>query len=365
MTLDLTYGIESTLNKLSEINTAKAHLSSWLDPEFRENLWSLDINPENYRIVGEPGDYQLVRGDVMIDRLEVVKALNSGDIVALLESLGITEDEMKSSRLTTDQFRQHYKKAYKDQLGIKLIDRRLEEVELSDRLTRELGTPRSSEEFEAIVRNRADVKVQLDAFEKQLAKKGVLKTKGWLKRTVKLAMIGAGVGGLWALIDGHRKAMNGCWLINVRTGEKCKISTLTCNGNTVGECSESATHVCGSYLLSAKNTEPCYARTKCMKKDPMTGECIETLKQACDVVSKKGESCSKYCEHINTPAGYKTLCVSADFWGAAKDLVSTLALSTTGWLKTILLGVAVLVVVVVAAMVVVRLLKSSSSSSSS
>ena len=357
MTLDLTYGIESTINKLSEINAAGAHLSSWIDPEFTENLWSLGINPsEAYRIVGSPGDYQLVRGDVAIDPVRVVRALNSGDVVGVLESLGMTDVELRSSKLMLKEevFRRRYKQAYEAQPGIQLIRRHLDKVKLSERLTREWGDVRTSEALEAIVRDRAEVKAQLDAFRKRVTKQGAVKTKGWLKRTVKLAMLGAGVGGLWALIDGHRKAMNGCWLINVKTGEKCKISTLTCHGNAYDECSASATHLCGSYLQAAKNMQPCYAVTKCMKKDPVTGECLETLREAC--AGKEGQSCSKYCEHINTPVGYKTLCVSADFWGAAKDLVSTLGLSTTGWWwwKTLLFVAAI----AIAAIVVVRLLKS-------
>lgn len=343
MALDLVAGIEAMMNKISEINTSGAELeSAEIDRGFAQNLWTLDINPTDFTIKGESGDYYLSRGDTIIDTDKVVEALNSDSIISVLESLGVSEDELTQRTLS---YQSSYKSVYNQQAGIKLLVNQLDNEKTGHELTEKVGDPKTQEELTTILDNNPKLKSKIEKFKRKVVKEGSVETGMWKKRAIKSAMLLGAAGGIWAIIDNHKKAMNGCWLVNIKTGEKCKITTLTCNGDTTDMCSLNA-HLCGSHLLLEENTQPCYGTDRCMKKDKTTGECVETLANACDGHGKK--SCSKYCGNISAPVGYKTVCISSDFWGAAKDIISDISLPVSKlWMYILAGGILFIVILIV------------------
>lgn len=312
-------GIELTMNNLAEINMSESEmLTTELDKGFYHDLFTLDINPEDFKIKGDVGDYHLTRGDIIIDTTKVMEALKSGDVIAVLDSLGIDKSELTQRTLS---YQSTYKKMYNQQPGIKLIKSQSENKKVGNEITKKLGDPDTQSKLDTILDKNPKIKNQLKTLKEKIYRDGSVSVGKWKKGIITMGALSVAGGGLWSIINKHKKEMNGCWLVNLKTGEKCKIIPLTCDDDRTDVCLAKDTLRCGSHLLPEENTEPCFNNNKCIKQ--INGRCVKTIINACD--DNNGNVCSKFCGNINAPMGYKTICVSNDFWGATKDIVSDLS----------------------------------------
>jgi len=148
---------------------------------------------------------------------------------------------------------------------------------------------------------------------------------------------------LFKLIKDHQNQMNGCWLINIKTGEKCKLSDLTCDSDQANA-----------------NDNPCpidgedIPDTTCVSYSPSPS----SSPASCITISEdngcSGSNCSKYCSpsRVNCPSGYTLQCVNVDFFGALSDLCeqpldfgSNLLKNVLNILKYILYGVLIILAI--------------------
>jgi hypothetical protein len=340
MAINLTAGIELMFNKLSENNLSGTELESTeVDKGFIQNLQTLGINIHDFKIDGDVGNYHLTRINKVIDNDRVIRSLTTGNLLDILDSLGINDEELTQRTLS---YQVVYKNIYNQQRGIKNINNQIIDDEYGKQLTAKLGDPKTEEDLNNILKDNPNIKAKFDKFKKKIVSNDKTTVGKWTKRVFTIGALSIASGGLWKVINDHKKSMNGCWLVNAKTGDKCKIQTLTCNGNTHNLCSPAEMKRCGSHLLPEENTSQCFANDKCMKQDE-NGKCIKTLGNTCS----GNKSCNKYCGKIRAPLGYKMTCVSTNFWGAANDLMGNLTLPLSSWWKYILIGIVVVIIIIV------------------
>lgn len=186
---------------------------------------------------------------------------------------------------------------------------------------------------------------------KEDAKSG--KKKGWgewtkekLVDAASLAAMGLGSYAFYKMVKQQQDAMNGCWLIEISSGTKCKISNLTCDadarqaGDICLPCSDcihdkQSFNKCPGVICKGQENNPFPGSTCdncCDKKDG-------TTKQPC---LPDAPSCSDGCDAMcsskypNIPQGYSMKCVNVDWWGALVDGVGGLGGDLSNLLNEIL-----------------------------
>jgi hypothetical protein len=211
-------------------------------------------------------------------------------------------------------------------------------------------------------------------------------TKGkfgdWVKNNavslLMLAGVGGGIGALIALIKDHQNKMNGCWLVNKKTGNKQKVKLLTCDSKNqippplspwgseepksgaTSTCKGTQASPCCDELDASNPTRICkeYQIDKKTGKNPVspTGQ---ILCKTCLTQCKGSSPCSSYCDCstvANCPKDTYLTCVNVDFWGAAGDFLGdALGGLVGGFLKAfwrvakwIILAVGIVVLAIVA-----------------
>lgn len=217
-------------------------------------------------------------------------------------------------------------------------------------------------------------KARFDELQKKLdkikedAKNGNKKTWGqWTKDKLtdaaKLAAIGLGSLAFYEMVKEHQDAMNGCWLIETSTGNKCKIPQLTCNADArkAGTSCLPCTDDC------ATTFNPCPG-VKCTETDgttksPFPGSTCNNCCKATDGTTKltclpDEPSCTDGCDPMcssssyrNIPQGYGLKCVNVDWWTALADGVGGLGGDIDSLLKKILqwllIGLAIIVGIII------------------
>lgn len=144
----------------------------------------------------------------------------------------------------------------------------------------------------------------------------------WIKRVV----VGGGIlfGGLAIFdeINKHRMIMNGCWLVDIRTGQKCKVNSLTCHTSK-----EEAKYACGPYNVCGENgLSPCFDSNTCVRR-ARDGTCEQTIGKC------RTGTCNALCSRdsaLKVPPGKRLQCVSVNFWGAAEDFLGEAATGIFG-----------------------------------
>lgn len=200
---------------------------------------------------------------------------------------------------------------------------------------------------------------------KEDAKNGKKKTWGqWTKDKLtdltKLAAMGLGSYAFYEMVKEHQDSMNGCWLIETSTGNKCKIPQLTCNADA-----RKAGTPCVPCTDCANNFNPC-AGVKCKTADddsPFPGSGCSNCCNAADGTTPEdclsdAPSCTDDCDPMcssskyrNIPQGYGMKCVNVDWWGALADGIGDLGGDTDSLLKKILqwllIGLAIIVGIII------------------
>jgi hypothetical protein len=190
-------------------------------------------------------------------------------------------------------------------------------------------------------------------------------TKDKLTDAAKLAAMGLGSYAFYEMVKKHQDAMNGCWMVEISTGKKCKVSQLTCDADArqAGINSNTACVSCKDCVTNKTAFNPCpgveckgkektlYPGTGCdnccSAKDGTTAElCLSDVPSCTD-------GCDSNCssKYRNIPQGYSMKCVSVDWWGALSDGFGGLGGDISGLLKTILkwliIGLAILLGIVI------------------
>jgi hypothetical protein len=186
-------------------------------------------------------------------------------------------------------------------------------------------------------------------------------TKDTIKDAAKLAAMGLGSYAFYEMVKEHQDAMNGCWLIETSTGNKCKITQLTCDADA-GKAGTSCVP-CTDCVTNQTTFNPCTG-VKCKNMDDSSfpgSECKNccnandgTTTQKClpDVPSCT-DGCDPMCssKYRNIPQGYSMKCVNVDWWGAVADGVGGLGGDVDSLLKKILqwllIGLAIIVGIVI------------------
>ena len=147
--------------------------------------------------------------------------------------------------------------------------------------------------------------------------------------------IGGGVG-LYEAIEKHRRELNGCWLYNTTTGQRCKIYPLTCNKIYKDANASSLCDYCEKSGCPGDQFNPCMTKSKALSTDktadfPGTydvdkGTCTNCVddkgQDACvDNCILEDDGATAYSKQCNgdlfdLPAGWKILGYNLD-WGQA------------------------------------------------
>jgi hypothetical protein len=175
--------------------------------------------------------------------------------------------------------------------------------------------------------------------------------KDGLRKLVKVAAVGLGSAALYTFIKKHQNDMNGCWLIKISSGERCKIMELTCKSSKASD-----NQACANF--NTCNGIPCADDVPADPKDKSDCDCCDPTDIATriDCIPErppKCKDCSSLCskEYRYIKQGYSLKCVDVDFWGAFNDAFGQLEGQAAGIMKKILkylvMGCAILLGVVI------------------
>ena len=339
---ELLDGISDLRSSLKRLNLSGKELEAGVDlfdeSGFDEDINFLNLSHERFSIDGEPANYRVVSGDDVVDMEAVYRGILDGDLLKVVDELKFPKDSLPPK---VTEYIDKFKSEWEMKRGIKdvslvnkmALDGQAVESEVGFRIDNTTHLEAALDMNEELnTKFQKDLKAVREKFGKGRSQK----MGKWVKRTVILTAAGVGLAEIWKMINDHKKAMNGCWMVNKVDGSKCKITTLS-------KCGDGATD---AFACSADNrvcglggTDDCFQEGKCLSHT--NGSCVEAI-QACT----SGE-CSKHCGSVAAPLGYITHCVNVNFWGAANDYFDDI-LSPTHWFKWMMyIGVAVVVVVVV------------------
>lgn len=343
MAAELLEGIEELRSRVGRLNAAGLELELDVDlfneSGFDEDLNFLNLPHDGFSLEGEPANYRVVTSEGEVVDLEAVhQGILNGDLTTVLKELKFSEEELPPK---VQEYVAKYKAQWETRTGTQDLAY-INEVAADGRAMEEAIGVRinNAEQLEAVLRdaNHTELKTKFEKDVNNLLKKFSGRSKAsvgkWIKRGILLSAAGFTLAEVWKLINDHKDAMNGCWMINHLNGEKCKIANMSkCGKNDPHLCTASS-HVCGKSA-----TEDCFREGKCviLNKD---GSCKETFRPCTQ------EECSKYCGVIDVPKGYSTYCVNVNFWGAANDFFSDVFTPRTWFRWIVYAGIAVVVVVI-------------------
>jgi hypothetical protein len=181
-----------------------------------------------------------------------------------------------------------------------------------------------------------------------------------IKDAATIAALAAGGIAFYTAIKDHQNEMNGCWLVNIKSGQKCKVQPLTCDSGARNAVSDAPCLICGNWSQSScfntcngtqcnktidgictpppgnccnttPSTTPPTSPTKidCLHNDP------STIQGNCD----SDGMCSNLCNsssYNNIQSGYSLVCSNVSWWGAAIDLIGDIPGDITSMLQKIL-----------------------------
>lgn len=205
--------------------------------------------------------------------------------------------------------------------------------------------------------NAIKLKKLVDDFQKSCKEKPDEEVGRWqkIKDKGKIAALAVAGIGFYTAIKDHQDQMNGCWLVNIKSGEKCKVQPLTCDDGARNAVSNSACAICTNWSSQSicfnlcngtqcdKNKDIiCTTPSNCCNTTPPTTpptpiDCLPTEPDTskCD----SDGMCSNLCNsssYNNIPSGWSLVCSNVSWWGAATDLIGDLPGDITSILQKIL-----------------------------
>ena len=156
----------------------------------------------------------------------------------------------------------------------------------------------------------------------------------WVKSGIKyaaiLAILGAAGAGLYEAVSHHQDAMNGCWIMDMTTGQKCKVTELTCaqgpkinipdGDSKCGLCID----ITNSQTCGSLDFNPCLIGGKATK--PPTDPFPDSGKNCDKVAEYCKDSDNQVCKNCdpklyNLIGNSKMVCVNVTWWGALEDVI--------------------------------------------
>lgn len=350
-----------------------------------------EINTDDLLSGLRSGDLEAKGGTVfntttgeVVDLSKVSDDLQDGNIIEVAEELGLPEEkippEVKSDIPA-------YEEAAKNLPINQTINLNVSLEDYAKKADNDVGVPKSGDDIEKLMKNDEKFEKEIKKLQEDAKDKGeskIKKASKWFKRLVVVAAAGAIGYELYEKVHDHACDMAGCWLVNIKSGEKCKIKSLSCGGNANDTCGtttfptpECKNGVCldGSPCDSTKQCGPCIKwkgdctadkKTDCCAKnqDPNTC-CDKTAPSSCSggtcgsFFSSSGGNCSDNCnsKNIHVPKGYKLVCNQGSFWAAWKDLGLPDPFSGSGIFSKIFHIIFAIVIFVVILIVVYGLFK--------
>lgn len=298
---------------------------------------------------GNPGEIRLTNTGEVVDLESAIKNVeNYGDILAAMRDLKVPEEALEERPV--QRYAADYKVRWENQAG-NLDIKAVEDVEnTGEEIESKVGEPTSVSDMTEKINSDSSFAKEMNKRFDELKKKvdeargggREFKTGKWVKRVVFAGGVVVAAAAIYKEINKHKAIMNGCWLVDIRTGEKCKIAFLTCHDTTADELK----YMCESYNVCGDDgLSPCFSPDTCVKHG-VDGECTQTIGK-CQV-----GTCNALCSHASTlkiPPGKRLQCVSVNFWGAAEDFLGETLTGIFGknfWWYVGLVGVALVVVLV-------------------
>ena len=310
-------------------------------PEGNLNL-SLNEDGKITNSKGEPVDSNTVR-EKMLD----------GDIKGALEDLGIdVSDENFETSIESEETEYKKSEGFKQRENLNTSEKLGDDIEQNNDLSEDVDTDSLSEKEQEVIEKIKEAKADLIESEE---KPGGAEEKGktWgeslkdgVEKITKFALLALTAAEVAELIKKHQKEMNGCWIVNSQTGDKCKISYLQCgdDADTNNACAFNIKDGSGGSAVPKCNTPTSFTDIcKCGKSkneyclDPKI--CLDdkakgaTTSTTCNVTLDKICQLDKEAKNDTCPAGcdggtgnlppltgnlhYK--CVKVSFWSAAAD----------------------------------------------
>ena len=300
---------------------------------------------------------------------------STGRTEARFKALGFTDSEIKESKGVLDNFFIQQDSAMIETEPAKGLQNAYDAGKESGKKS----VPKSDADITQASKDQIK-----DVVKETLKQKDANESAGkWVKSGIKygamLALLSAGVVGLYEAVKHHQDAMNGCWIMNMTTGDKCKVTELTCNqgaknnipngANTCGLCVDIGTGTdCGPLSF-----DPCPIGGTPINPSPAffpdSGKnCSKTIS---DYTCKDSDNqVCKNCDSTiyNLIGNSKMICVNVDWWGALEDLIGgpldTAISSTITMILNILKWTAVGIVILLVLYIIYRLTKYETSKSS-
>lgn len=292
------------------------------ESRFYANIRELGLSGDTFAFEGDTGNVQLTNNGEPVDLDNSIKNIeNRGDIVAALRDLRVPEDVI--SEPPVQRYAAEYKARWDNQPGNVDIKSVKNAETTGEKIEYKLESAPSSysEMTEAFKRDKSFANEMNNRFNK--LKKQVedfrnngkeFKTGKWIKRVVFGGGIFIGGVAIFNEINKHKTIMNGCWVVDIRTGEKCKVGSLTCNTISADE----AKYMCGSYNYCGEDgLSSCFDPKTCVKR-AKDKTCEQTIGKC------QTGTCNILCSQSSTlkiPPGKRLQCVSVNFWGAAEDFL--------------------------------------------
>ena len=298
--IDGMIGVKGEMQLLTEMHPSGFTIEDMTHFESSLQHFGKSLNDYQISIDGE-----LQHNNVAVDLDSAIELMKTGSVEEGLEKLGVIKADLSNEMITAIDKLSGYDKHYDDiQFANKLMS---DDVTL----TRELGRVRNAEDLEvALDKKGTSMKEVIDILKKKT------KLGRWTKTLAIVTVATITSAELYTLIKRHQEAMNGCWLLNIKSGDKCKVTTMS-------KCSTAPVVRCSS-------TE--FIRNYCVK--PRGRGCAARLN---DCVNDD-KPCSKYCELVKPPAGFRLKCVHVGFWGAFEDAVHTTLQSGMNWTRWIVIA---------------------------
>lgn len=299
--------------------------------KMKEQFKRLNMDLEKFTFEGETGKVKLTYEGRPVDFEKASKAMSEGRLLESLKEYGAPENVLKDKKVI--EYSKNYENAFKQQEGIKMKDYLDKNIKEGIKMKNEIGEPKNVDELNRMIEENPELKAKLEKMTKDLQKaaedakkegKTEVKKGTWTETAYKAGEWGLKIllaGALYNLINQHKDAMNGCWLVNKATGKKCKIQKLSCNDKTwtsLCDPDNTCTDSCTKATQQSCFDNPCI---KCTS--PVTSP-DSTVTQSCEQKLEQctGSECSELCscDRMGCPEGYYLKCVNVDFWGAAIDL---------------------------------------------
>lgn len=299
---------------------------------------------QQFEIETIEGRNVLMNGDKVVDLQGAISKIESfGNLRGALSDMGVSEEVLNTRQIR--RYTDSFKERWDNQPGNVDIQTVREFDSSGDSIEADTGAPdpQSVRDVEDVLshneRLARDFEEKIDKL-KSKVENGKTTTVGtWVKRTIVF-----GVGALTAAlvfseILKHRQEMNGCWLVDIRTGEKCKVLNMTCVRKETDERACGDLNVCGKDGLS-----PCFSPDTCVRRDSVSGNCLETIGKC------SSGTCHAQCRgdsKLRLPPGKRLMCVDVNFWGAAEDFFDTVIGSAFNKKYLVIAGVVAFAIVAI------------------